>query len=629
MPTRFTYVRYFRTHLLALLLALLLLMGACGGGAAPPETSAEAQTEEAFTSAPALEPEPLLEGEVRNGISWRVVDLDAEGNEATLERWQQLRWSSHRFSAPSYIILDGGKSVIQQYLDAATWEEWEGDMELALRQRDGSKTTLLKGNGLKGEDASVPRFAAKLDRRYFLYEWSNSGGFGVYDTQALKNYPIQFPRNNDHYSVLAQSGDYVYFGDHSFDEQQRSQMRLLRLDWTSVKQEKTPALVDLLEGVNTEDVGENYALSPDGGFFVSYTPDALQVFDLRSEAIKSSRIPVPAIRLPVLAFYDENTLYFYGGHAEDREVLEVTFGLALPPKPLPVPAGSQLHDLGEGITWQLFDLIDPKNKAKQDIIADVWNKNDFYYDDADKGDREEGDPAIYSMGDGKKLVARFITDDDYHSEIVVQDAKGKETVTHKATVRYDPWVRGKLSERSFVYYYGVFGSSVPPTDFGIYDTQAMKDYRIVFPYRDNGFSLWRRNGDDLYFSNWDGFSGDPYLERLYLVRINWRDVERGVTPIAVDLLEAMPGLKEINAYYRALSWDYKWFVVLADEGLMLFDISGSEPKFWLIPTPKEMLTPDEELPKYNILTFIDDHTLYWYSHHYTDRYPNLIEITLP
>ena len=320
MPTRtYTY-----RCLLPLLLALLLMLGACRLVDGLPETSGEAETSAPTTTQEVIttEPIPPLDmsvHELGDGITWRLVDEDSPEAEEFWRR-SQSHWNAVRLenSSEDEIAMPEGATVFARFFGTDRFKG-ETTSEIVLKKADGTETVLVESNA-----NSNPWLLYKLNDRCFFYGrylWGAGGraaGYGVYDIQEMRDYPIQgiqekYASSYASYVLLTLNDNYAYFRAYEHEEEP-DLLRLYRLDLRDVEQGQELRIVDLLAGREDAKYIHDHDILPDASMFAVSTEKGLLLYDLRNDEIKlwQMEMIIEPEKKPrgFLAFHNEHTLYW-------------------------------------------------------------------------------------------------------------------------------------------------------------------------------------------------------------------------------------------------------------------------------------------------------------------------------
>jgi len=268
---------------------------------------------------------------VKEGVSWQLLDLRKNTN----LKEQAIEWyDALGDPKKGEIRLSDSKVVFMREFP----EQWQYALnEIVLRDEKTSKETiLLKGNGKEGVDIIAPIIHCGLDERYFVfgwYGWESYRGCSVYDTQEMREIPVERP-SGEAYFYSAANG-FIYLSG-SYDEK----IHAYQVDLNALKTGAPLVAEELLENATgNERVAEthNSAFSPNGHYFAvgadsphSEIPNSremnmLFVFDLHEKKLLL-RMPQPdgldeLECLYYMHFVDEQTLYWYSESSHAVEII--------------------------------------------------------------------------------------------------------------------------------------------------------------------------------------------------------------------------------------------------------------------------------------------------------------------
>jgi len=291
---------------IAILLLALLLLFACGRVAPEPvtETTTEIITtteEETSTQAPVAD-EP---------VRWRILDVNAdEGREA--QEWLAEQYEQRTEERPTEFPMGKDKTIVAHNKEKIILRDDKTGKEAVLLDTTylGDATTpeeaLLHETAWKG-----PVFAQALDDRYFAYYWIGwewAGGTGIYDTQNMREIPIEWDesynytrdenwRKWSHRFVFLQiCGSSLYLADASYGGYDGTP-HLMRADLKALDTLKSgePLMAkDVLKDIPSVKDTQlmNYRIvTDDERYFLMNDIDGLRIYDLRQKKLALQLTP--------------------------------------------------------------------------------------------------------------------------------------------------------------------------------------------------------------------------------------------------------------------------------------------------------------------------------------------------
>jgi len=318
---------------------LLCLLAACGGPGEPVITSetafATTETPSTTEETTAKPPKVPYGQNGDNGVHWRVLDLDDEANTSELV-WLEEQMQLIPREAPDkeqFFQLSEERTLIQrERSDRGFWTT-----DIFLLDKRANKETLLIEGSYDGEERGsgdifyAPHVKKIVDERYFIHfsPMSNTPP-GVYDTQRMRNIPIEFPPKTWAYYRDEINGKHYYASEGDVADGIMGQLHIVTLTLENVDNAtKLKTSENLLAGIPEADMETFYQycyISPDARYFI-VCESGIRIFNLQTKKFVA-RVPIDEQWYDhfYISFRDEQTLYFYPNMFRDspRRVLEIT-----------------------------------------------------------------------------------------------------------------------------------------------------------------------------------------------------------------------------------------------------------------------------------------------------------------